>query len=111
MNKHKFVKIINRLKEARQLQDNINELMNKARENIENDFMNGASLMINHEDTVIDLLQEIMNDTFDCIPWWIYETDYGSRENMTKIYKVGTGEVLADIKTAEDLYDYLNEGE
>ena len=109
MNKHKFVKIINRLKEARQLQDSINDLMNKARENIENDFMNGASLMINHEDTVIDLLQEIMNDTFDCIPWWIYETDYGNIETMTKIYKVETGEVLADIKTAEDLYNYLCE--
>lgn len=109
MNKHKFVKIINSLKEARQLQDSINGLMNKAKDNITHDFMNAASLMINHEDIVIELLQEITNDEFDNIPWWIYETDYGSRENMTKIYKVGTGEVIADIKTAEDLYDFLCE--
>ena len=111
MNKHKFVKIINRLKEARQLQDNINDLMNKARENIENDFMNASSLMINHEDTVIDLLQEIMNDTFDTISWWIFETDYGRRESMTQIYDARTKEVIADIKTAEDLYDYVIKGE
>lgn len=104
MNKHKFVKIINRLKEARQLQDNINDLMNKAKDNIRHDFMNAASLMINHEDTVVELLEEIMDDDGSWISWWLFETNAG--ESRTEIYDKDDN-VIADIKTPENLYDFL----
>lgn len=104
MNKYKFVEIINRLKESTQLQEDINQLIRKSKDYRES--MNASSLMISHEDIVIELLQEMMDDAFDYITWWIYETDYGRRETMTKIYDKND-KIIADIKTAEDLYDYL----
>ncbi len=104
MDKRSFAKIINALKSADKLQRDINALMRTAKENIENDFMNGASLMINHECIVIELLEEIMKDSCDTISWWIYETEYG--KSRPEIYD-SEGNVMVDLKTPEDLYDYL----
>ncbi len=102
MDKRRFVEIINALKSADRLQRDIDALMRTAKENIENDFMNGASLMINHECIVIELLEEIMEDYYDTISWWIYETEYG--KSKPEIYE---GNVTTVLKTPEDLYDYL----
>ena len=106
LSEYKFVKIINELKAVRELQENIDELMSKAKDNINHDFMNAASLMINHEDIVVELLEDIMDDDGGWISWWIYDCDFG--ENHTEIYN-NNDEVMADIKTAEDLYNYLIE--
>lgn len=105
MDKRRFVEIINALKSADKLQRDVNALMRTAKENIENDFMNGASLMINHEYIVIELLEEIMKDSCDTISWWIYETQYG--KSGTEIYDSEVKNVIVDLKTPEDLYDYL----
>jgi len=104
LSKNEFVKIINSLKSATELQNNIDDIMKKAKDNIENDFMNGAGLMINHESIVIDLLVKIMEDSGGYISWWIYETNYG--ESGTEIYNMDNS-LYVDIKTAEDLYDFL----
>ena len=104
LSKKEFVDIINSLKAATELKDNINELMKKAKDNIENDFMNGAALMINHQDIVVDLLIKLMNDTEGYIWWWIYDTNYG--KSRTRIYNMDDS-VLVDLKTAEILYDFL----
>ena len=104
--KEAFVAIINRLKEATDLQRNVDKLFRDARDNIENDFMNAASLMISHESTVVELLKKLMKDEYDNISWWIYDTDYG-REGA-KIYSAeDENVVLEDLKTPELLYDYL----
>lgn len=102
--KEQFVKIINRLKAANDLQNKIQDLMYEADDNIDRDFMNAASLMINHESIVVDLLQVIMNDKDDDIPYFIYEIDYG-RDYTPGCYTL-YGENV-DISTAEKLYDYL----
>lgn len=105
MNKKRFVEIINALKSASKLQNDINDLMGTAKENIELDFMNGASLMINHESIVVGLLEEIMEDDYNTISWWIYETEYG--KSGTGIYDSEVKNLIVDLKTPEDLYDYL----
>lgn len=104
ISKGRFVKVINALKEADKLQGDINKLMRSARDNIENDFMNAAGLMICHADRVIELLSAMFDDEFDTISWWIYETQYG--KSGTEIFD-REGNVLHNLKTAEDLYDYI----
>ena len=110
ISKNKFVSIMNALKEADELQDKINELMQNARDNIRNDFMNAGGMMICHTDIVIELLGDMFLDADEYIPWWIYDTNYG--KDHTEIFWTFDGEnsqpkVIADIKTAEDLYDFL----
>ena len=56
----------------------------------------------------VELLKEIMDDKANWIDWYIYDTNYG--ENKTEIYDKND-KIIADIKTAEDLYDYLKKGE
>lgn len=62
LSKEEFCSIMERLREAKDLVDKVDDLFNKSRENIENDFVNGASLQISHESTVVKLLKFIMND-------------------------------------------------
>lgn len=38
------------------------------------------------------------------ISWWIYETDFGRKKNMNKIY---IGKKAYTIDTAEDLYNFI----
>ena len=111
ISKEKFVKILNRLKETTDLQNQINELFMRARDNIENDFCNAGSFMISHEDVVVDLLEEIFGDSgeYPNTSWWIYETDYGRNKKMNKIYEEDAKTVYKELNTAEDLYDYLLE--
>ena len=52
----------------------------------------------------VGLLSQMMHDEYENISWWCYETDFGRDESMRKIYI--DGEPL-DLKTPEDLYDYL----
>lgn len=106
ISKSEFVSIMNELQAATQLQDDINVLMKKAKDNIRNDFMNAAGLMISHEDIVIELLEKIFDDVGDWISWWIYETNYGRREDMIEVCDGKDGSITK-IRTSEDLYDFL----
>lgn len=105
MNKRRFVKIINALKSADELQDKINELMQTAKENIKNDFMNAGGMMICHADIVIELLEEIVEDDYNTISWWLYDTKCG--KSKPEIYDREGINVIAVLKTPEDLYEYL----
>ena len=107
MNQYKFVKCIEALKAGDKLQKDVDKLMREAKDNIENDFMNGASLMINHEGIVIELLEEIMEDNYNTISWWIYDTEYG--KSSPNIYDSKTKELLHVLDTPEKLYIYLEE--
>src|SRR5574344_2124152 len=107
LSKEDFVRYIDRLREATDLCDKIDSLMRESKDNIENDFMNGASLQINHEHIVIELLCKLMHDDeiYSDISYFIYELDYGRK------YKTGTitdkDGTDIDFSTAEKLYDYL----
>lgn len=105
--KEEFVKYIDRLREASDLQEKVNELFRKSRDNIEWDFLNAASLQISHESSVVSLLEKIMEDdvVYPDISYFIYELDYG------RLYKPGCltdeNDEEVDISTAEKLYDWL----
>ena len=107
LSKEDFVRYIDRLCEATDLCDKIDSLMRESKDNIENDFMNGAALQINHEPIVIELLCKLMHDDeiYSDISYFIYELDYGRKYESGMITdKDGTD---IDFSTAEKLYDYL----
>ncbi len=103
ISKEKFVEIINRLKNYKELQDKIDELFKDNIDNRENDFINAASICIGHESVVIELLENMFNDK-DTISWWIYECNYGRDFSLGNLEVNG---VEIDISTVEKLYDYL----
>lgn len=109
MTKEQFVSAIEELKDADDLQNQIDDIMKKSLANKRNDFMNAASLQISHEELVIDLLEEIFDDEGQWIVYWIYELDYGKK--YTKGCVVDDKPI--DISTAGKLYDFLikNKGE
>ena len=104
LSKKEFVDIINRLHTATDLVDKVEELFRNSRDNLGNDFCNGAGLQISHEGIVVQLLEKIMGDSCGNISYFIYELDYG------KEYKEGCisdNNGFIDISSAEKLYDFL----
>ena len=104
LTKLEFVEILNRLREATELVDKVEELFRSSRENLECDFCNGAGLQISHEGIVVKLLEKLMQDSFGNISYFIYELDYG-REYQEGCVSDKNGNV--DIGTPEKLYDFL----
>lgn len=106
LSKEEFVDIIERLREANDLVDKVDELFRKSRENLELDFCNGAGLQISHEPIVVKLLEKLMEDKGDDIGYFIYELDYGRKYNEGDITDKDGNNI--DLSTAEKLYDYLS---
>lgn len=104
LTKLEFVEILNRLREATELVDKVEELFRSSRENLECDFCNGAGLQISHEGIVVKLLEKLMKDSFGNISYFIYELNYG-REYQEGCVSDKNGNV--DIGTPEKLYDFL----
>lgn len=105
LSKKEFVDIIDRLREASDLQDRVDEIFRNSRENIENDFCNAAALQISHESTVVFLLKKMMCDRYDNIEYFLYELDYG-RKYESGMITDDKGQDI-DIHTPELLYDYI----
>ena len=58
----------------------------------------------------IHLLELAMEDRYEYVSWWVYETDYGKSEDMTEISWTEDGqEKSVKLTTAEALYDFLVE--
>lgn len=100
-----FVSIIDSLRVSSDLVDNVNELFRKSRENIGNDFCDGAALQISHESTVIRLLKLIMNDKNSWIEYFIYELDYGRKYKSGMIWDEEGKNI--DLSSSEKLYEYI----
>ncbi len=100
-----FCEIISSLQAANDLRDNIDGLMRKAKENIQNDFMNAAGLMICHEPIVLDLLAMMLDDKDGDIEYFVYEMDYGRKYRPGMITDADDKEI--DISTPQKLYRYL----
>lgn len=106
LTKEEFVKILNRLERATEIQDKVSSIFRSSTENIENDFMNAGSLQISHESVVIDLLEKIFGDEhFNNISYFIYDLNYGKEYTQDSITDED-GDAI-DFSTAEKLYDYL----
>ncbi len=104
LTKQEFVDILNRLREAAELVDKVEELFRDSRDNLECDFCNGAGLQISHEGIVVKLLEKLMQDHVGNISYFIYELDYG-REYQEGCISDKNDNI--DFSTSEKLYDYL----
>ena len=104
ISKEEFIRIIKRLEETEMTKNKINKIIKESTDCIISDFTNAGSLMICHEDIVVELL-EIMLDGGDTISWWIYDLEYGKKyEDGCITEKDGT---IIDLSTVEKLYDFL----
>lgn len=103
ISKEKFVEIINRLRDYKELQHAIDSLFENYIDNKEMDFMNAGSICIGHESVVVYLLEK-MFDT-DMISYFIYELEYGEKYKAGCVLDANMREI--DLSTAEKLYDYL----
>ncbi len=106
LSEQEFVDIIDRLREATDLQAQVDKLFRNSRENIENDFCNAAALQISHEGSVVFLLKRIMRDQYDYIDYFIYELDYGRKYEPGMI--TGENGQDIDIHTPKLLYDVIS---
>ena len=109
IDKADFVEIMNRLKDASDLVDKVNDLFRNSRDKVECDFCNGAGLQISHESTVVFLLRKMLKDTNEDISYFIYELNYG-RDYEPGMITDGDGQDI-DFSNAEALFDYLTEEE
>lgn len=100
-----FVDIINKLKEVNDFVNETNDRARKLSDAVMSDFFNAQSLSISHENIVVELLEDMFNDS-DLIGWWLYELDYGRKFKMGDLVDNG---VEIDLSTPEKLYDYLKE--
>ena len=102
--KQEFIKIINNLKEVNDFVYETNRRAEKLNDAIISDFYNTMSLSISHENTVVQLLENMFNDK-DIISWWLYELDYG--REFKKGYLKDENGFDIDVSSAGKLYDYL----
>lgn len=101
--KNEFVKIIERLKTTDDTVEKVNDIFNNTIDSKASDFMNAASLMICHEDIVVELLENMFDDK-GTLSWWLYEKNYGRN------FKIGDLEIdgrKIDLTTSQKMYDYL----
>jgi len=106
LSEQEFADIIDRLREAADLQAQVDKLFRNSRENIENDFCNAAALQISHESSVVFLLKRIMHDQYEYIDYFIYELDYG-RKYEPEMITDESGQNI-DIHTSKLLYDFIS---
>lgn len=105
ISKSEFVNIINRLKATEDTADKVNEIIRNSVDCEISDFTHAGSLMICHADIVIRLLQNMFNDKFENISYFIYDLDYGRKYKKGMITEADGRNI--DLSTAEKLYDYL----
>ena len=106
LSKTEFVDVINRLREAVGLQEQVNKLFCNSRESVESNFCNAAALQISHERSVVFLLKRIMNDQHEYIDYFIYELDYGRKYKSGMITDEKGQDI--DIHTPDLLYDVIS---
>lgn len=105
--KQEFVDIIEKLKQVNDFVDETNKKARELNDAIISDFYNTSSLSISHETIVVELLENMFNDT-DILGWWLYDLDYGRKFKPGYLQEEKDGKIInIDLSTAEKLYDYL----
>lgn len=99
MTKKNFKQYMNRLLELKHIQDELNDVLKK----IDPDF--NFICLSKHEDLIVDLIQECMNDEADWVQYWLYELDEGKRAKKDSVRVKGKN---VPIKTLDDLYNLIN---
>ena len=101
--REQFIDIIDRLRKVDDFVDETNAKARELHDAIISDFYNTMSLSISHEQTVVELLENMFNNK-DIISWWLYELDYGRKYED---YCMTVDDKPIDLSDAGKLYDYL----
>lgn len=107
LSKEEFVDVIAKLRDAKELAEQVNDLFLHSRENVECDFCNAAALQISHETLVVKLLQKLMNDQEEMISYFIYELEFGEEYEAGMVTDCDGREII--LNSAGALYSYLSE--
>lgn len=98
-----FERHITALKELAEIESGINSLLNKYKVARENEAKIHFPTL---ETNVVELLKTITNDTDEWIDYWIYELDFGDRDNGNRV-TIDSKPIL--LKTVRELWDLLND--
>lgn len=111
MDKQRFCKILNQLRDSEEMCTKINDIIRKYSNTLNTDFISGYAFGGFHSNTVTELLEELLGDEYETVSWWCFETNYGkgSRDNGYGVEPLITLEDGTDIllDTPEKLYDFL----
>jgi hypothetical protein len=102
LSREKFVSIMQRLQDTRDLTDSINELLKKNRVSLNPDCGESGGLLISHEEEVIELLELLMRDRTEDIWYFVNERDFG-RKNKAEDDEASE----LPFADAGTLYEYL----
>lgn len=103
LSKKEFTKIINKLKNIDELENNVNSLFRKSNNDMIRDF---SYCMISASNSaLIRILEKMFKDDDEFISYYIYELDYGKEYKEGSIIDKDNKPI--DISTPEKLYDYL----
>lgn len=107
INKEKFCKIIEGLKDIEEIQGKIKDIFRNSKNEILKDFGSPYTLVVPTEHIVVDLLKDNfkLNDKDNTLEWWIWEMSYG--KNITAEDVMDENGKFIDLTTPEKLYDYL----
>ena len=100
MTKEMFVKAINEIKNYHTKLDNIQTVLE---ENCQDAVFWPPTL----EDTLVNVLEDCLNDKTDLVGYFIYELEFGSEWERGRSQDDGKDSKLS---TPEELYDYLIAG-
>lgn len=103
-----FVLAMNELKTSYDFERNLSKTIRESFKGtlIDADFIDSDSYIIDHHELVIKLLEHITNCYDDIISWWMYEADFGRRDDKFKTITYEDGREVV-LNTAEDLYRYI----
>lgn len=100
LSKYAFVKAIKEIKKMRKLEEGINEAFQQ--------YPDCEISIFPFEASVVELLEDSMEDTTGNIAFWLYDLEMGASCSKDKIGYEGIDTVkYADIHSAEELYDYI----
>lgn len=103
--KEEFLKAIEALKKQSETDDNFDTHMSAAFPGSYAPIYENALWELS-----IHLLELLTEYPYDYISWWIWETEFGKREDMTTVSWEENGkERSANLNTPEALYDFLKE--
>jgi len=96
LSKEKFLEYMNEFKELRDLEDNLNKVLDELSH--DKDYIG----LDRHDTLIIKLIEESMNDKDRMISTYIYETGWGSLPNTLEF-----GEEFSKVNSLDSLYEYI----
>ena len=107
INKEKFCKIIEELRDIEEIQGKIKDIFRNSKNEILRDFGSPYTLVVPTDHIVVELLKDSFGlDNDNTLEWWIWEMNYG--KNVTAEDVIDENGKFIDITTPEKLYDIIS---